>query len=64
MAKSKKKQKTFPTELVVYVIKEGELRYFSAVRDVEELPEEEAGEIVGVYALTKLRRFKTKRELV
>jgi hypothetical protein len=63
VAKAKKSSKTFPTELIVYVVKEGELRYFAAVRDHDEIPEEEDGEVVAVYALTKMRRFKVRREL-
>ena len=59
----KKKQKTFPTELIVYVVEEGELRYYAAVRDVEEMPEEQSGEVVAIYSLSKVRRFKTRREL-
>jgi len=62
-AKKSKSSKTFPTELIVYVVKEGELRYFAAVRHHDEIPEEEDGEVVAIYALSKMRRFKIKREL-
>jgi hypothetical protein len=56
--------KSIPDELLVYVVREGEdLEWFTAVRRIADIPEEHEGDLIGVYQLASIRRFKLKREL-
>jgi hypothetical protein len=61
--KPKKRDQGIPDELLVYVIREGDVTWFQAVKRIEEIPEEHEGDLIGVYQLASIRRFKLKREL-
>jgi len=55
--------KSIPDELLVYVTREGEVTWFTAVSRIADIPEEHEGDLIGVYQLASIRRFKLKREL-
>jgi hypothetical protein len=52
-----------PKEILLYEVTDRDVKYFQAVRSIDEIPEDVDGAPVGNYVLNNTHTFKVKREL-
>ena len=52
-----------PKQIYVYETKDGDVAYLNACRELDEIPEDEANELVGTYELKTRSKFIVTRSL-
>jgi len=52
-----------PKEILAYTEADGDEIFLIAVRDVDQIPDDKDGSIVGIYTLKRTYTFRVKRSL-